>query len=75
MGTGSIRRRARSARAWRLVRRSPLLWWTAAAVLGALTAMVIAQSVGRAQAESARWGATQPVWVMRRAVPAGVPLA
>ena len=75
MGTGSIRYRARRVRGWRLLRRSPLLWWAAAAVLGALTAMVIAQSVGRANAESARWGRTQAVWVMRHAVPAGMPLA
>ena len=71
---GALRRRLRRARAWRVVRRSPLLWWTAAALLGALTAVVVAQSLGRVQAESARWGTPTPVWVMRRAVPAGVPL-
>ena len=71
---GRVRRRVRGIRGLRVVRRSPLLWWVAAALVGALTATVVAQSLGRAQAEADRWGVGQRVWVMRRAVPAGVPL-
>lgn len=71
---GTIRQRVRRTRGWRTLRRSALLWWTAAAVVGALTAAVVAQSLSRVEAESARWGRMQRVWVMHQPIEAGVAL-
>ena len=55
----------------RALRRSSVVWWTAALVLGALTASITATSIGRATAAANAWGTSQRVWVVQRSVGAG----
>jgi len=61
----------RRGRAWRVVRRSAVLWWALTIIVGMLTAMVVGSAVGRTTAAADRLGRTRDVWVVRRAVAAG----
>lgn len=61
----------RRGRAWRVVRRSAVLWWTLTIAMGLITAMVVGSAVGRTTAAADRLGRTRDVWVVRRPVAAG----
>lgn len=78
----SIFRRSRPSAAlrWRpsvAVRtlRRPLVWWAMVAALALFTAGTINATLSEARAERDRWGSTQTVAIVSRAVPAGDPLA
>jgi pilus assembly protein CpaB len=60
-----LRRRVRH------VRRSPVLWWTVAAVLALVTASSLRSSFDRAAAAEARFGVLRPVLVVARPVGVG----
>lgn len=61
----------RRRRAWRVVRRSSLMWWTLTAVLALVTALVVGTSVRRTSAAAERLGASRAVWVVRAPVAGG----
>ncbi len=58
-------------RAWRVVRRSAVLWWVVTIALGLITASVVGSAIGRATRAADDWGSSRSVWVVRRAVAAG----
>lgn len=55
----------------RALRRSSVVWWTGAVVLSLVTASIVSGNLSRAAREADGWGTQRPVWVVRRAVPAG----
>jgi len=53
------------------LRRRPSLFWVLAAALALSTALVVTRSVGRAEADAARFGDLRPVAVARATLPVG----
>ncbi len=58
----------RRGRAWRVVRRSSLLWWTLTLTMGLVTATVVGSAIGRATSAADRWGESRAVWLVRHAL-------
>lgn len=59
----------------RLARRSAVVWWSAAVVLGLITATVVNSAVHRTAAAADAWGTNRRVWVVEREVRAGAALS
>ncbi len=61
----------RRGRLRRLARRSSVVWWTAAVVLGLITATVMNAAIRRSTDAADSWGTDRRVWVVRHEVRAG----